>query len=70
MKNDKNLEYIAVKVEGINHWFWFETKKVTREDGTFEGMSGWGKGGNLTDLSVPEHLIEGEIYSQAPQYSN
>jgi hypothetical protein len=70
MKNDKNLEYIAIKVKGINHWFWFETKKVQRDSNHFTGKSGWGKGGKLTDISVSEYEIVGEIYSDSPQFEN
>jgi hypothetical protein len=70
MKNEKNLKYMAIKVKGIKHWLWFETEKVTRDSNNFTGRDGWGKGGNLTDISVHENDIIGEMYSEAPQYSN
>lgn len=61
-------KYTAVKVVGFNHWFWFETSKVSREDGKFVGKDGWGQRGAYTNLTVNEDHIEGEISSEALQY--
>ncbi len=64
------MKYIAIKVSGINHWFWFENEKVSRHNikGTFIGKDGWGRGGALTNLEIPESQIEGEIESEDLQY--
>lgn len=62
-------KYIAVKVKGIEHWFWFESAKVTRNGGIFVGKDGWGKGGAYTNLSIKEEMIEGELQSEDLQYA-
>ena len=62
-------KYIAIKVEGINHWFWFLSEKVTRKDGHFSGKDGWGKGGAYTNLEIKESFIVGELLSEDLQYA-
>ena len=62
-------KYIAVKVKGISHWFWFLSENVTRQNGQFVGKDGWGKGGAYTNLDVKESCIEGELNSEKLQYA-
>jgi hypothetical protein len=62
------MEYIAIKVKGLNHWLWFEVEKVKREYGTFVGKGGWGKDGGNTDITVNENEITGEMHSDTLQY--
>lgn len=62
-------EYIAIKVKGINHWFWFKAVNVKREGGMFIGVNGWGKRGATTNLSINEGQIEGELTSDELQYT-
>jgi len=62
-------KYLAIKVQGLNYWIWFETSKVKEENGNFEGKGGWGKEGAFTEITVPLTLIEGRIYSDALRYS-
>ena len=62
-------KYIAIKVEGICHWFWFESVKVTRKDYKFIGKEGWGHGGAMTEIEIKEDKIEGELCSEALQYT-
>lgn len=64
----KETKYIAIKVKDLSHWLWFERTKVTRENGNFTGVGGWGDDGAYTEISVDESLIEGEILSDALQY--
>ena len=62
-------KYIAVKVEGIAHWFWFEAENVDEVPGDFEGRDGWGLGGAHTHLAVATRHIVGRIESSELQYS-
>ena len=62
------MKYIAIKVKGISHWFWFLKEKVVRENGMFTGLNGWGKGGAETNLTVKESEIDGAIDSEDLQY--
>lgn len=62
-------KYVAFKVEGINHWLWFETEKVTRQNGKVVCRDGWGKGGTYTNLDIDESCVEGRLDSEELQYS-
>lgn len=62
-------KYLAVKVEGIEHWFWFLSSKVSRENGRFIGSEGWGKDGAFSSLDVDENIIIGTIESEELQYT-
>jgi len=64
----KNCKYIAIKVDGLNHWLWFETEKVTEKDGRFIGLAGWGEDGNYTEIDIDTNEILGRIHSDFPQY--
>lgn len=66
MKN----KYTAIKVKGINHWFWFECEKFETVNHEITGKAGWGKGGAYTDLTISTNLVEGQIFSDALQYTN
>ena len=61
-------KYIAIKVKGINHWFWFNTDKVIRENDYFIGNEGWGESGAFTSIKVKETEIDGEITTSTLQY--
>lgn len=61
-------KYIAIKLQGFDHWIWFETAKTKREHGEFEGRHGWGKAGAFTEIKTQARLIEGEIFSDTLQY--
>lgn len=63
-----NSKYVAIKVKGIDHWFWFDRTGVSRDNGVFRGLDGWGDGGAMTEITVDEGLIEGEIASESLQY--
>ncbi len=67
---DKKLlhEYIAVKLSSLNFYIWFETKKITVENGIFTGDEGWGKDGSFTSLQCRVADIDGYLYSSMPQY--
>jgi hypothetical protein len=62
-------KYTAIKVMGIDHWFWFEMVNVKVEDGLVNATGGWGKGGAYTDLNISDKLFEGQIYSDTLQYT-
>lgn len=62
-------KYIAVKVAGIAHWFWFKAENVTEVSGDFKGRGGWGLHGAHTHLAVPSRDIVGRIESSELQYS-
>ena len=64
----KDSKYIAIKVRGLTPWLWFARVNVSRNMGIFTGVNGWGEQGNLTEISVDENLIEGEISSAVLQY--
>ena len=64
----QNCTYIAVKVDGLKHWLWFKTLKVTEKDGRFIGLSGWGKDGNYTEIDTDNSQIIGRIYSDSLHY--
>ena len=61
-------KYTAIKLTGLNTWIWFETIKIHRENGTFIGEEGWGKGGEFTNIKVDEKDITSEIYSDGIFY--
>jgi len=61
-------KYIAIKVKGVTHWLWFKTEKVERINHKFIGKDGWGKGGTLTNITVSEDEIIGELHSENLQY--
>lgn len=65
---NKETKYQAIKLKSLNHWLWFKTDNVKRENGRFIGVGGWGKGGEFTEISINESDIEGEISSDSPQY--
>ncbi len=64
----KAREYIAIKIKSLDFWLWFESEKVKRENGVFEGKAGWGKDGAFTEITVNENEISGEIHSDTLQY--
>lgn len=64
-----NTKYIAIKVKGIAHWLWFDTKKVKLDGTTFVGNEGWGKDGALTSINVLKEEIIGKLYSDNLQYT-
>ena len=66
--SDTTDKYIAIKVVGIKHWFWFDRELTTRSNGKFTGKAGWGLAGAHTSITVPERLIEAEITSTELQY--
>lgn len=35
-------KYIAIKINHLNHWLWFETEKISDDGDTFKGWDGWG----------------------------
>ena len=47
------MKYLAIKVRGLPHWIWFETKQTVEVSDTFKGSNGWGKNGAQTDVEVP-----------------
>lgn len=63
-----DTKYLAVKIQGIQHWLWFERAKTVRAAGQFSGHDGWGKGGTPTEIITDEKLIEAEIASDQLQY--
>ena len=63
-----NNKYVAIKVKGISHYFWFKKENVTISGGTFKGNEGWGKGGALTNITTPESEIISRIESNELQY--
>jgi hypothetical protein len=62
-------KYVAVKIRGIEHWFWFARDMIKRECYKFIGKGGWGKDGAYTNINVDENLIEGELDSNELQYA-
>ena len=62
------MNYIAIQVIGMSHWFWFDVKYVMRKNGRFVGKNGWGLGGALTNIDIPEHNIISELHSNQLQY--
>ena len=63
MTIERKQKYIGIKLNGMSHWLWFETKETYSEGGNFVGSNGWGKNGSLTNIVVKEHEINGVIYS-------
>ena len=63
------MKYLAIKVEGIQHWIWFKKGHAKVENGKFTGKNGRGKGGAATDIKIDECRIIGRIESDALQYS-
>ena len=63
-------KYIALKVEGIEHWLWFDKKYVQEENGEITAKNGWGKGGAFTNLSCKVRYVTGRIESESLQYTN
>lgn len=61
-------KYIAIKVRGLDVWFWFEKTKVIRKEGMFVGTEGWGKGGACTNIKINDCFIDGELQSESLQY--
>ena len=61
--------YIAIRVQDMNPWLWFEREKVKIEDGLFHGENGWGRSGAATDISVKIDMIKSVIHSSNLQYT-
>jgi hypothetical protein len=61
LENQK--EFIAIKVEGIDHWLWFEKKDVEINGQSFSGKRGWGKNRTITDIETSTDQITSVIYS-------
>ena len=64
----KTCKYIAIKVDGLNHWLWFKSEEVTEKDSRFIGLSGWGEDGNYTEIDIDANEIIGRIHSDCAQY--
>jgi hypothetical protein len=62
------MEYIAVKVKGLDFFIWFQIKDVTIEDGLFIGTSGWGKDRCATNLECKQADIVATIHSSELQF--
>lgn len=62
------MDYIAVKVKGLDFFIWFESKKVTIENGIFIGTSGLGKDRHNTNLECSQFEIIATIYSSGLQF--
>ena len=67
-KHEEKGKYIGIKVDGLNHYLWFSTKKVVEYLGIFCGDDGWGKEGALTHIKVHSRDIKSIIYSESLQY--
>ena len=65
----KTPPYIAVKLQGLSHWIWFKIENVTESQGMFVGKDGWGRGGEFTEIDIPDCMIEGRLVSDALQYN-
>lgn len=64
----KNCEYVAIKVKGLPNWLWFKTKNISETDSIFEGVDGWGKGGEYTEITIHKDEIIGRIHSNTISY--
>ena len=62
------MDYIAVKVKGLDFFIWFESKKVTIENGIFIGTSGLGKDKCKTNLECRQVDIIATIHSSSLQF--
>ena len=40
-------KYTAIKLNGLDHWIWFDNDDVSEDGVMFKGSSGWGKGGDV-----------------------
>lgn len=71
MEIEKQLlkKYIAIKVNGINHYIWFKTEDTHVIDNIFNGKGGWGKNGSYTSISCNTCDIKSIIYSEDLQYT-
>ncbi len=65
---ENNLKYIAIKLNGLNHYLWFETRHYFYEKDVFVGLNGWGKGGCRTNVKCNKNEINSYIYSDSLQY--
>ena len=65
---ENKTKYIAIKVDSFKHWLWFDKEFVTIENNRFIGHSGWGDGGEYTNIDIPEKLIIGKMESNSLQY--
>ncbi len=68
MNINEKSKYLAIKVEGLPHWLWFDRSKTSVEDGIFTGVQGWGEDGAQTDIECDVTLIKSEIASESLQY--
>ena len=66
-ENDMN-KFVALKIDGLKYWVWFEIEKVKEADGRVVGKSGWGKNGEFTEIDVPDGMIKARIYSRTLAY--
>lgn len=54
-------KYIAIKIQYLKHWLWFQTEKTSEDGDTFRGWDGWGDGGAYTNIEISTSLIQGRI---------
>ncbi len=67
MDKELMLEYIAIRVTGLDYFIWFETAKTKIDTLTFVGKSGWGKGRKYTNIECKVSDIEALIHSKEIQ---
>lgn len=61
--NEKE-KYIAIKINHLNHWLWFEAEKTSDDGDTFKGWDGWGYRGCYTNIEISKRLIQGTIKTE------
>ena len=62
------MEYIGIKLKGIDHFIWFEKINYNVKNNEFSGTSGWGKNGALTSATGSVNDITSQIESATLQY--
>lgn len=62
------MKYLAIKVEGLDFWLWFQKEAVSEENGVFKGDCGWGKNGAATSITINTNKITGRIKTNTLQY--
>ena len=62
-------KYIAIKLDGAEHFVWFEKCKTVEGLGVFDGKDGWGKGGAHTNVKARSSQIVARIESESLQYT-
>lgn len=70
MRIEKKLlqKYIAIKPSGFKTYIWFSIDKVSYDDFYFQGIGGWGKDGEFTNIHCKIDEISSIIHSNVLQY--